>query len=189
MGASALYMQDTNPPPYSTHLTYFDLEDWGSIYLRNVDSTANICTVQRPKSINNIITLLLLLLLLLLFSSTPFVIMNECWIIYILRRFIPSDKILALNFLLTFSRTKLTVVLLWILLVSVYPLSKLETCPPLRSVMSQRGASRLQTTSANLWTFPIKVTSRLRIHFPLLNPTELHHYRVTSIVLLSRIQF
>jgi hypothetical protein len=37
------------------------------------------------------------------------------------------SKILTLYFLLTFSRTKLTVVLLWMLLVSVYPLSKLET--------------------------------------------------------------
>jgi hypothetical protein len=57
-------------------------------------------------------------------------------------------------------RTKLILVLLWILLVSVYPLSKLETSPILMSVMSQdlalqQGASRLQTTSANLWTFSI----------------------------------
>jgi hypothetical protein len=78
-------------------------------------------------------------------------------------------------FLLTFSRTKLNVVLLWILLVSVFPLSKSEISPPLSSVMPQalqHGASWLQTTSANLWTFSINMTSPFRIHFPLLSPIE-----------------
>jgi hypothetical protein len=84
-----------------------------------------------------------------LFSPILFVIMNQCWIIYILKYFIPSDKILMLYLLLMFSRTKLIVGLLWILLVSVYPLSKLGTFPPLTSVMSQdltlqQGASQLQ---------------------------------------------
>jgi hypothetical protein len=84
--------------------------------------------------------------------------------------------------------------LLWILLVSVYPVSKLETFPPVTSVMSQdlalqQGASRLQTASANLWTFSINITSPLRIHFPLLNPTELRHYRVTCVILLPNIKF
>jgi hypothetical protein len=41
-----------------------------------------------------------------LFSPAPFVIMNQS--------FIPGDKILMLYFLLTFSRTKLIVALLWI---------------------------------------------------------------------------
>jgi hypothetical protein len=82
---------------------------------------------------------------------------------------------LHLNSLLTFSRTKLTVVLIWIHLVSVYPLSRLDTFPPLTSEMFQhlvlqQGASRLQTTSADLWTFSINITSPLRIHFLLLNP-------------------
>jgi hypothetical protein len=100
---------------------------------------------------------------------------------------------LELYFLLMFSRIKLTVVLLWILLVFKYPLRKLEKFPPLRSVMSQdlalqQDSSRLQTTSANLWTFSINVTSPFRIHFPLLNPTELRHYRVTCIILLTRIK-
>jgi hypothetical protein len=86
-------------------------------------------------------------------------------------------------------RTKLTVRLLWILLVSTFPLGKLETFPPLTFVMSQQGASRLQTTYANLWTFSINITSPLSIHFPLLNPTELRHYRVICIILLPSITF
>jgi hypothetical protein len=103
------------------------------------------------------------------------------------------DKILTLYFLLTVSRTKLTVVLLWILLVSVYPLSRLEIFPPLTSVMSQdlalqQGASRLHT-SADPWTFSTNISSLLRIHFPLLNPTGLHYYRVTCVVLLPSIKF
>jgi hypothetical protein len=44
---------------------------------------------------------------------------------------------LTLYFLSTFSRRKLIVVLSWILLISMYPLSKIETIPPLKSVMSQ----------------------------------------------------
>jgi hypothetical protein len=72
----------------------------------------------------------------------------------------------------------------------VYALSKLETFPPLTSVMSrdlarQQSASRLQTTTANLWTFSVNITSPLKIHFPLLNPIELRHYRVTCIILQS----
>jgi hypothetical protein len=43
-------------------------------------------------------------------------------------------------------------------------------------------ASRLQT-SANLWTFLKNVAPPLRTHFPLLNPTELYHCRVTCIAL------
>jgi hypothetical protein len=100
---------------------------------------------------------------------------------------------LTLYLLLTFSRTKLTVILLWIELVSVYPLNKLETFPPLTSVMSQdlalqQGASRLQTTPENFGRFQ-NITSSFMIHFPLLNPTELLHYRVTCIILLPRIKF
>jgi hypothetical protein len=99
---------------------------------------------------------------------------NQCWIIYILKRFIPDDKILTLYHLL-FSRTKFTVFLFWTLLVSVYPLRKLETFPLLMSVMSQdlaiqHGASRLQTTSANLPTFSINITSPLMIIFLCLIP-------------------
>jgi hypothetical protein len=76
----------------------------------------------------------------------------------------------------------------------MYPLGKLETSPPLKSVMSQdlallQGASQLQTASANLWTFSINITSPLRIHIPLINLTELHHYRVTCIILLPSIKF
>jgi hypothetical protein len=92
-------------------------------------------------------------------------------------------------FLINVFRTKLTVVLLWILLVSWYPLSKSETSPHLTSVMSQdlalqQDASRLQTT-ANFWTFSINITSPLRIHFPCLNPTQLYHYRVTCIIFFA----
>jgi hypothetical protein len=65
-----------------------------------------------------------------------FVIINQCWTICILKCFIPDGKILTLYFVLTFSRTKLTVLLSWILLVSVYPLKKSETFPPLKSVIS-----------------------------------------------------
>jgi hypothetical protein len=114
------------------------------------------------------------------------------FLIYILKRFIPGNKILMLYFLLTFSGTKQTVVLLQMLLVSV-PTKQIETFPPSTSVMSQvlalqQGASQLQT-SKNLRTFSVNITSPLRIHFPLLNPVELHHYCVTFIVLLPSIKF
>jgi hypothetical protein len=110
-----------------------------------------------------------------------FVIMNHCRIIYFLKHFIPDDKILTIYFSLIFSRTKLTVVLLRIQSVPLYAQNKLETFPPLTSVMSQdvalqHGASRLQTTTANLWTFSINVTSPLRTHFFLFNRTELYLY-------------
>jgi hypothetical protein len=90
--------------------------------------------------------------------------MNQCWIIYILKHLIAGDKILTLYFLLTPSRTKLTVVPLWILLVSVYPLRELGTFSLLSSVMPQdlalqQGASQLQTASADLWTFSINISS------------------------------
>jgi AraC-like DNA-binding protein len=49
-------------------------------------------------------------------------------------------------------------------------------------VALQQAALRLQTISADLWTFPINLPSPLRIHFPLLNSAELHHYRVTCII-------
>jgi hypothetical protein len=79
-------------------------------------------------------------------------------IIIIIIIIIPGDKIFTLYFSLRFSRTKLTVAVLRLLLVSVYPLSKLETFSPLTSVTSQglalqQGASQLQATSANLWAF------------------------------------
>jgi hypothetical protein len=73
--------------------------------------------------------------------------------------------------------------------VSVYPLNKLESFPSSKSVMSQRlalqqGSSRLQTPSEDLWAFSVNMTSPLRINFALLNPTESHQYRFTSIILL-----
>jgi hypothetical protein len=49
--------------------------------------------------------------------------MNQRRIIYILKCFIPGDKIWTIYLLLTFSRTKLTVVLLWILLIAVMSIS------------------------------------------------------------------
>jgi hypothetical protein len=52
----------------------------------------------------------------------------------------------------------------------------------------QQGASRLQT-SANPWTFPMNTTSPLRIHFPLLNPTDLRHYRITCITYCLELNF
>jgi hypothetical protein len=62
-------------------------------------------------------------------QSIIIIIMNEFLIIYSSKRLIPGHKILTLYLLLTFSRTKLPVVLSCILLVSVYPLSKFETFP------------------------------------------------------------
>jgi hypothetical protein len=52
----------------------------------------------------------------------------------------------------------------------------------------QQGTSRLRTSS-DLCTFSINIQSSLRIHFTLLNPIELHSYRVTCIVLFLRIRF
>jgi hypothetical protein len=53
-----------------------------------------------------------------------------------LKCFVLGDKVLKF-YLLTFWRTKLTVVLLWMLLMSMYPLGKLEAFLPLTSVISQ----------------------------------------------------
>lgn len=108
--------------------------------------------------------------------------------------FIPGEKNLALYFLFKFSRTNFTLVLLWVLLVSAHALSKLEPLPPWKSqifqyLVLQQGAAQLQTSSANLWMFQINITSPWRIHFPLLNPSELSHYRVTYIVLSPSIKF
>jgi hypothetical protein len=73
------------------------------------------------------------------------------------------------------------------------PANQFVAFPPLTSATSQdlaiqQGASRLQT-SANLRTFTINMTSPLKIHFPLLNPTELRHYRVTCIFYCLRLIF
>jgi hypothetical protein len=51
---------------------------------------------------------------------------------------------------------------------------QIRESPPLISLMSQdlglqQGASQLQTAFAYIWT---NISSPLRIHFPLLNPTE-----------------
>jgi hypothetical protein len=83
-----------------------------------------------------------------------------------------------LYFISTPSRTKLSVVLFWLLLGSVYPLSKLGTFPPSTSAIPQdlalqQGASQLQTASADLWTRSINILSHLRIRFPLLNSIKL----------------
>jgi hypothetical protein len=61
------------------------------------------------------------------------------------------------------------IVLLRLLLVSAYPLSKLGTSPTLTSVMSQQGASLL-----------INISSPLMAIFPLLNRTEFM-FPVTSL--------
>jgi hypothetical protein len=79
-------------------------------------------------------------------------------------------------------------------MVSMDPLSKLETFPHLRSIIFQdlvfqQSASQLQTTFANLWTFSVNVTSPLRVHFSLLNPTEICHYHVNCIILMCSIKF
>lgn len=44
------------------------------------------------------------------------------------------------------------------------------------------GTSRLQIASADCWTFLINLTSPFGIHFPLLYPSDLRHYRVTCII-------
>jgi hypothetical protein len=68
----------------------------------------------------------------------------------------------------------------------VYQLSKLEIFPPLPSVMFQdlalqRGASQLQTTSANLQTFSIRIISPLTGKFYFDNPADLRHFRAIYI--------
>jgi hypothetical protein len=132
---SALYIQDTNPSPYSTHLTRFGLEDWGSMYLRNVDSTANI---------------------LLLFSST-LVSMTRCWIIYVLRclqNLINVGKnIIAYGYVGLRVPTK-----------QIREFPTFTSAMP-QDLALQQGASRLQTTSAHLWAFSVNITSPSRVHF------------------------
>jgi hypothetical protein len=44
-------------------------------------------------------------------------------------------------------------------------------------------------TAANLRTFSIKTTFPFRMYFSSHNPTELHHYFVTCIILLPSITF
>jgi hypothetical protein len=48
----------------------------------------------------------------------------------------------------------------------------------------QQGTSQLQTASTDLWTLLVNITSPLRIHFPLLNPTELRPSIIFSLVLV-----
>jgi hypothetical protein len=57
------------------------------------------------------------------------------------------------------------------------------------STFTVTNVSRLRKTSANFWTFLMNITPLLRIHFPLLNPTELHNYRLSCVVLLHGIKF
>jgi hypothetical protein len=82
---------------------------------------------------------------------------------------------MTLYFLFMFSKTKSTVVLLCIVLISVYQPHKSKTLTPLASVMSQDLALQQDATtiSANLRTSSINVTSPLTIHFPFLHPSEL----------------
>jgi hypothetical protein len=51
----------------------------------------------------------------------------------------------------------------------------------------QQGVSQLQTSEV-LWMFAINIISPLNIDFPFLNPSELHHYHVTCIILLPSIK-
>jgi hypothetical protein len=67
--------------------------------------------------------------------------------------------------------------------------STFNVCNVSKDLALQQGASRLQSTSTNLCTFSVNMTSPLRIHFPLPNPTELRHYHVTFITLLPSITF
>jgi hypothetical protein len=76
-----------------------------------------------------------------------------------------------LYFLLMFPRTKSNVVLLWVPLVPMNPLSNFGTFPPFMSVMYQdlalrHGVPQLHTPSADLQTFLINTLSPLRILFP-----------------------
>jgi hypothetical protein len=89
--------------------------------------------------------------------------MNQCWITYI--RFMPIGKILTLYFLLTFSGTKLTVVQLWILSVSMYPLYKLETLPPLTSVVSKPSPSTWCVTTTDNICISLDVFVKHNISF------------------------
>jgi hypothetical protein len=104
---------------------------WDTLYIRSkLEYTPAVwhnTTAENSSKLENIKWILYIYALIDIFSSTPFVIMNHCCITYILKRFVPGHKILMFSFLLIFSRTTLTVALLWILLVSVYPLSKLRT--------------------------------------------------------------
>jgi hypothetical protein len=109
------------------------------------------------------------------------VIMIQCLIIDILKSFILCDKILAFYFLLTFSKTKIDCCS--IMDIAVLPVLTKQT----RDLSLQQDASRLQT-SADIWSSSRKATSPLRMHFPLLNPTELYDYRVTCTVVLPRIK-
>jgi hypothetical protein len=70
-------------------------------------------------------------------------------------------------FLIKVLKNKISVVPLWMLFVSVYPLNRWETSSPLTGLALQQGAPQPET-SADLQTFP----------FPLHHPIELHHYRV-----------
>jgi hypothetical protein len=86
-------------------------------------------------------------------------LINQFWIIYILKALFPTTTHwLTLYLLLKFSRSKLAVGILWILFISVYTLSQLDSFAPLMSVMAeglvlQPGASRLQAVFANSCCF------------------------------------
>lgn len=101
---------------------------------------------------------------------------NYKWTLnYLYMKKLSRRQSLTLFSLLTFWRTKFTFVLLRALLVSVYPLSKLNIFPPSTSVMSsdlahQQDASQMQNNICK----SVDVFSKhnfLRIYFPLFNIT------------------
>jgi hypothetical protein len=82
-------------------------------------------------------------------------IQPNCFLNYdALKHFILGDKILMLDLLLTFSRTTFSLVLLWIMLIFMSPLSILETFPPLASVMSQDLAANDICKSLDIFSKP-----------------------------------
>jgi hypothetical protein len=113
--------------------------------------------------------------------------------IYILKRFTPRDEILTLCFLITFSRTKLHVVLIRTLLVSVYLTIKIRNFPTYNvSDVSRFILSARCVTAANNICRSLNVYNKHNISlddtFPLLTRTELRHHPVTCILLLPRIK-
>jgi hypothetical protein len=98
-----------------------------------------------------------------------------------LKCFIPGYKFMKLYLLSMSSTTKLILVVLRILLVSVYPLRKLETVPPLTSATPQvlavqQGVPHLQFS----WRL-----QQTNFSLSLLNLTAVYHHRMACLVSLS----
>jgi hypothetical protein len=112
------------------------------------------------------------------------------WIIYILKRFIPGEKLLTLYFLLTFKKNYCCFITATVgLRVPTKPIRDLSTINVSNVSRQPFNKVRHGCKQHLQISFSVNITSPFRIHFPLFISTELRHYRVACIILLPWIKF